>query len=1081
MKKYSTLITKRVCGFSFLIFSLYLLGMMIPLKSHAQWNLNTSVNLPISSLEVADMETASTTDGKTWIAFYVNNSGNYDMRAQLIDANGYKLLGADGMLVSNKTSGSATFVFNVCVDASNNLIIGCQDMRAGSTMKAVVYKVSQAGTHLWGADGIVLGDGMVPYPALLSNGEVAVVWNEESSNTLNIQKITTSGTLAWTTPISVLVGTSSTSRGQLVGNTAGKFTMVFQKMGVGIYSTLYSQMFTNAGTAVYSPVQICDQTTSAARYYSIIAEADTTYFGYYCSQGFRFNSFLQRINPDGVTPWGMNGSNFNVYTSSSDNYQMETVINKTAGSSYVWAVCSFCDPNQTIYGVYIQKFNRITGARQFTDAGKVVYPISASVDRQCGDLALVNDQPMFMSEDVNGKIYATRLDGSGNFVWPGNRVELSSTTATPSIPKMRQGFTPDGPDRCAGIWTENRGTYYMGYAQGISVGGLIGVDVTTQNGVPAVINTPGGTLQMVATVYPAAANQNVTWSIVPVTGGASITPSGLVTGIADGTVYAKAVTVQDVTVKDSLLITLSNQVPVAPTVVTNPATAVLGTTATLNGTVTANGSSTTVTFEWGLTASYGNTIAATPSTVTVNVPTPVYANLTGLAPVTTYHFRCVGVNGIGTTYGADLTFTTCQPPDPAGTITGLTTVCQGQTGVTYSTSVIPYATSYVWTLPPGASIVSGNGTNNITVNYATSATSGNVTVAGTNSCTTGTSSTLAVTVNPIPLPTITGPTNPCLGTGNSIYSTQDGMTNYTWTVSPGGTLVSGSGTDSIEVQWNITGSQSVGVNYTNASGCQALAPTVLSVLVSQIPDTAGTITGDTMVCAGTSGLVYSVSPISGATSYLWNIPPGTTITAGSGTNAITLDYSDVATSGTVSVMGTSSCGNGVGSELYVTVNPIPETPVIDSSDFVLTSSAPEGNQWYKDGTEIPGATGQQYTVTEEGCYLTVVTLNGCSSEESNEICIVFSGMKETGKTRCELYPVPNEGRFTVSFHSTSSEPFTLEIFNSLGVKMFRVNGQGGKGIGKQEVEMNDVSSGVYYLVLTGENYRIFKKFLVIHQ
>jgi hypothetical protein len=106
---------------------LFILFYMIPGMGHAQWNTDTYVNLPISSFEVADMETASTTDGKTWIAFYVQNSGNYDMYAQLLDANGYKLLGTDGMLVSNHTSGSATFVFNVCVDASNNLIIAFQD------------------------------------------------------------------------------------------------------------------------------------------------------------------------------------------------------------------------------------------------------------------------------------------------------------------------------------------------------------------------------------------------------------------------------------------------------------------------------------------------------------------------------------------------------------------------------------------------------------------------------------------------------------------------------------------------------------------------------------------------------------------------------------------------------------------------------------------------------------------------------------------------------------------------------------------------------------------------------------------
>jgi hypothetical protein len=80
---------------------------------------------------------------------------------------------------------------------------------------------------------------------------------------------------------------------------------------------------------------------------------------------------------------------------------------------------------------------------------------------------------------------------------------------------MRYGFTPDGPNRCAGTWTENRVSGYKGYAQGISIGGLIGVTVATQNGVPAVITTDGGTLQMVSTVFPASADQSVTWSINP--------------------------------------------------------------------------------------------------------------------------------------------------------------------------------------------------------------------------------------------------------------------------------------------------------------------------------------------------------------------------------------------------------------------------------------------------------------------------------------------------------------------------------------------------------------------------------------
>ncbi|MCX6267072.1 MAG: hypothetical protein NTW16_06905, partial [Bacteroidetes bacterium] len=341
-----------IFGFSVLLIAILGLLSLTPDIIYAQWNNNTFVNMTISGFPTADIQAAPTSDGKTWIAFYHENGGNYDMRAQLIDATGYKLLGPNGMLVDNQTSGTATYVFNVCVDPENNFIIGYQDERTGS-LKSVVYKISQAGVHLWGAHGVVLGGGLAPYPAALSDGEVVVAWNGDSGNTLNIQKITSAGTLAWTNPVIVTVGSSTTTAGQLIANAAGKFTMIYQKGNM--YTTLYAQMFDNSGIALYPPLQICNQTTAAYRYYSLLAEGDTTYLGYYSSVGFRFNSFLQRINPTGTIPWGMNGSNFNTSVGTNDNYQVETSINMTPGSNYIWSVCNFCDPNQTVYGVYVQK------------------------------------------------------------------------------------------------------------------------------------------------------------------------------------------------------------------------------------------------------------------------------------------------------------------------------------------------------------------------------------------------------------------------------------------------------------------------------------------------------------------------------------------------------------------------------------------------------------------------------------------------------------------------------------------------------------------------------------------------------
>lgn len=121
----------------------------------------------------------------------------------------------------------------------------------------------------------------------------------------------------------------------------------------------------------------------------------------------------------------------------------------------------------------------------------------------------------------------------------------------------------------------------------------------------------------------------------------------------------------------------------APTATTSAATAAT-TTATLNGTVNANGGSTTVTFEYGITSSYGSTATATPSTVTGNSNTSVAASLTGLTAGTTYYFRVKAVNGGGTTYGAQQTFTTTAAS--FGTITSVSP-SSGSRGTTVTLTV----------------------------------------------------------------------------------------------------------------------------------------------------------------------------------------------------------------------------------------------------------------------------------------------------------------------------------------------------------------------------------------------------------
>lgn len=105
------------------------------------------------------------------------------------------------------------------------------------------------------------------------------------------------------------------------------------------------------------------------------------------------------------------------------------------------------------------------------------------------------------------------------------------------------------------------------------------------------------------------------------------------------------------------------------------------TSATLNATVTANGLATSVYFEYGPTASFGSA-SAIQNIGSGNSPVSVAANLSGLSAGTSYFFRAVATNSLGTTLGNTLSFTTAAPlpavtTTPASFVTAYTASLNG--------------------------------------------------------------------------------------------------------------------------------------------------------------------------------------------------------------------------------------------------------------------------------------------------------------------------------------------------------------------------------------------------------------------
>lgn len=113
------------------------------------------------------------------------------------------------------------------------------------------------------------------------------------------------------------------------------------------------------------------------------------------------------------------------------------------------------------------------------------------------------------------------------------------------------------------------------------------------------------------------------------------------------------------------------ETPGLPEVGTALASNVSRTGATLDGQVNPRHTATTYSFEYGTTPAYGSRVAGSGSVGSDAVFHQVSASLGNLAPGTTYHFRLVATNALGSAAGPDHSFTTATesvihttPPPP---------------------------------------------------------------------------------------------------------------------------------------------------------------------------------------------------------------------------------------------------------------------------------------------------------------------------------------------------------------------------------------------------------------------------------
>jgi len=355
------------------------------------------------------------------------------------------------------------------------------------------------------------------------------------------------------------------------------------------------------------------------------------------------------------------------------------------------------------------------------------------------------------------------------------------------------------------------------------------------------------------------------------------------------------------------------------------------------------------TYTWspaiGLSATTGtHVIASPPSTTTYTVTGTTLGGCTGTA------------TQIITIY-----------PTPTVTISSSTTnICSGDSVQLNAAG----AASYSWS--PVSSLSSSTGSSV----YANPGVSTTYTVAAKSANGCPANDSVAITVTPVPIVTVTPP-SAGICTGDSVKLAASGAAGYTWSPSVGLNTTTGP---------NVTAIPGASTTYT-VTGTNGACSSTASVAISVGTLTVTAIAVSPTICNSGSTVINAA----GATTYTWL--PSSTLSASTGTSVTATPT--VTTTYTLVGSSSSSCFDST--TVVITVGAAPSITVSASSNSIcsgstttLTANGASTYTWSPSAT-LSASTGTSVTATPSAnITYTVVgtTLGGCS--DSNTVSITVN-------------------------------------------------------------------------------------------
>lgn len=223
-------------------------------------------------------------------------------------------------------------------------------------------------------------------------------------------------------------------------------------------------------------------------------------------------------------------------------------------------------------------------------------------------------------------------------------------------------------------------------------------------------------------------------------------------------------------------------------------------------------------------------------------------------------------------------------------------------------------------------------------------------------------------------------------------------------------------------------------------------------------------------CINTSGeLYFSVStPDLIITSYQWFFNgiaiPGAT------DSVLTVNNVQTSDGGNYYCTVSNGCSTISSNTATVFVTSTLIIPVITQEGNQLQSSIATNNQWYLDGTLLPGETNQFIDINASGTYSVSSVAGACSANSATYQIISNKDSKRSASIN--IFPNPSQGYFRIQTIGLNKS-IELEVLNLLGQTILK-NVEFEKSF---NLDLSELSNGIYIVSLSSDTYQSSHKLI----